>query len=493
MTNSTKKIAVVGAGLAGLAVAVRLKHLGFQVTVFEKQATYGGKIFEFTQHGYRFDKGPSLFTEPWELEQLFSAVNDDASKYFSFKKIDTACHYFFSDRTTLRFSGNLDNLKNEVENKISAEDARHVVSYLADSKKTYERIGTFFISQKAFTWRDIFKKELLLRYPWFLSSRMTKSLHAFNSGRFKNDKLVKIFDRFGTYNGSNPYQMSGIYSTIPHLEHNTGTWFPDRGMRDIVDSVYKLAVKNGVEFRFNQQIQEVALHGDFYTLVSDKTEKFNGVVCAIDHLVFYRDLLKDDVQFRKFEKQERSSSGLVFYWGIKRKFKELHLHNIMFSEDYQKEFDQIFKDKKIPEDPTVYIHISSVANETDAPTGCQNWFVMINTPAGIFLNESEISAVKNKLLEKIAFHLGEDIRPYIETESYWTAKDLEIETGSFQGALYGASSNHKLAAIKRHKNTIKKYPRIYFCGGTVHPGGGIPLVLRSARIVSEIIQHDTTI
>ncbi|MBK7129106.1 MAG: phytoene desaturase [Crocinitomicaceae bacterium] len=493
MTNSKQKIAVIGAGLAGLAVAIRLRHQGFHVIVFEKQATHGGKLAEFTQHGYRFDKGPSLFTEPWELEELFSAVKEESSKFFSFKKIETACHYFFPDRTILRFSGNQKELKDEIETKISSEAALNVLSYLADSKKTYERIGTFFISQKAFTLRDIFKKELLVRYPWFLSSRMTKSLHAFNHGRLKNDKLVKIFDRFGTYNGSNPFQMSGIYSTIPHLEHNTGTWFPDRGMRDIVDSVYKLAVKNGVEFRFNQKIQDINFKDNSYTIVSDQSEKYNAVVCAIDHLAFYRDLLKDKALFKKYEEQERSSSGLVFYWGIKKQFKQLHLHNIMFSEDYKKEFEQIFCDKKIPDDPTVYVHISSVVNESDAPRGCQNWFVMINTPAGIFPNESEILAIKNRIFHKLTIHLGEDIAPYVETESYWTAKNLEIETGAFQGALYGASSNHKLAAIKRHKNTIKKYPRLYFCGGTVHPGGGIPLVLRSARIVSEIIQQDASI
>jgi phytoene dehydrogenase-like protein len=166
------------------------------------------------------------------------------------------------------------------------------------------------------------------------------------------------------------------------------------------------------------------------------------------------------------------------------------LHSIFFSTDYKREFSEIFGSKSFPSEPTIYVHISSAANPADAPEGCQNWFVMLNMPSGMVPDASQKNVLRQLVLRRIAQQLGIPLEEHILYEKMWDASGIEQETGSQGGALYGASSNGKLAALKRHGNNNKRYPNLYFCGGTVHPGGGIPLVLRSARIVQQLIARE---
>lgn len=492
MNNSDKKtVFVIGAGLAGIAVSIRLRKAGFHVVVIEKNSSYGGKLDEFSEQGFRFDKGPSLFTSPESVDELFQLCDKNPRDYFSYKTHPVSCSYYFKDKTVLHFSTDKQKLKEELTSKLGAESAYKTLTYLERSKETYQKIGEFFIDRPQAGLKDIFRKELLIRYPHFLTSKLRKTLHQYNLTNLREEKLIQVFDRYATYNGSSPFKMSGLYSMVPHLEQNTGTYFPEKGMRSIVSSLYKLAVEEGVEFRFEQKIQKLEKSNNGFELtVNDQKFAADKVVCAIDHLAFYRDILSDSKLFNYYSKYERSTSGFVFYWGIKKGIQEAGLHNIFFSGNYKKEFEELFKEKKLPDDPTIYLHVSSVINKEDSPDGAQNWFVMINTPAGYVPDSNEISQIREKIAERIKMQFGISVLSEIVVEKYWSAKEIEIETGSLAGALYGASSNGKISALKRHGNRIKKYPGLYFCGGTVHPGGGIPLVLKSAKIVSELIGHE---
>lgn len=488
--KAEKHIAVIGAGLAGLATAIRLRKKGFRVTVFERNATYGGKLAAFTAGSFRWDKGPSLFTSPEQVDELFTLCEKNPGDYFRYLRHEKSCTYFFKDKSVVTFSGDHQKLKEELTQRFNAEVAYKALTYLDRSEETYKRIGDFFIDNPPVGLKDLFRKDLIIRYPHFLTAKLRKTLHQYNHASLKEPKLVQIFDRFGTYNGSNPFKMSGLYSMIPHLEGNTGTYFPERGMRDIADAVYELALSAGVQFRFDTHLDTVRMIDLGYQLAGTfGTVNADTVVCAMDHLPFYRDLLHDEKLFNHYSKQERSSSGLVFYWGIKEAIPELGLHNIFFSENYREEFEQIFKEKKLPDDPTIYIHISSVVNPQDAPEGGQNWFVMVNTPAGVTPSREAEDRIKAHVFERIWHQFGVDLQARLVCERSWNASSIEAETGSYLGALYGASSNGKLAALKRHGNVSKKYPNLYFVGGTVHPGGGIPLVLKSAKIVSELIER----
>ena len=202
----------------------------------------------------------------------------------------------------------------------------------------------------------------------------------------------------------------------------------------------------------------------------------------------YKTILRKQKQPKLLLDQPKSSSALIFYWGIKGTFPELGLHNILFSDDYQTEFEHIFKKGSIYHDPTVYINITSVYKQDDAPEGCMNWFTMINVPNNQGQNwDALIAAARKSILEKVNRILKTNLEQLIEVEEILDPRTIESKTSSAQGALYGNSSNNKFAAFLRHSNFSSDIKNLYFCGGSVHPGGGIPLSLLSAKIMTEMI------
>lgn len=481
-------VIVIGAGLAGIAVALRLKKAGFSVLVLEKAETHGGKLGEYKWENYRWDKGPSLFTLPEQVDELFELYDKNPREHFSYVKIDDVCHYYFSDGSDFLFHSNPEERKKAIREHFSENDGKALIDYLEESGKTYEKIGDIFIDKPKFGLKNIFDKELLTRYPQLLSRKVIRSLDQHNERRFDNANLKQLFNRYGTYNGSDPYKMSGLYSMIAHLELNCGTFFPTKGMRHIVDALYDLAVEVGVEFSFDaHDIEATALSKGYAVTYEGNNIMAERLVSAIDCVTFYKSVLSDQNLANKYAVKERSSSALIFYWAVEKVIPELKLHNLFFSEDYKAEFAQIFDQKIMPEEPTIYLHVSSVVNAEDAPENGQNWFLMVNTPAGLVPSEEQKNQVRSFILRTIQAKFGVDIQPHLKYEVNWDSEGIERDTGSYMGALYGASSNAKMAALTRHGNDSKKYKGLYFCGGTVHPGGGIPLVLKSSKIVAELI------
>lgn len=216
------------------------------------------------------------------------------------------------------------------------------------------------------------------------------------------------------------------------------------------------------------------------------------VVSNVDVYFTYLRLLNDQLTAKKILKQERSSSALIFYWGIKKEFRQLGLHNIFFSQSYEKEFDHIFRLKKLYEDPTVYINITSKCEPgKQAPEGKENWFVMMNVPANMGQDwDSFRENSRSNILQKLSRMLDTDIASLIETEEVLDPVLIESKTGSYQGSLYGTSSNSRMAAFMRHPNFSGQIDGLYFVGGSVHPGGGIPLCLKSAKIMADIVYAD---
>jgi phytoene dehydrogenase-like protein len=210
------------------------------------------------------------------------------------------------------------------------------------------------------------------------------------------------------------------------------------------------------------------------------------VIANCDAKVVYQKLLNETLP-PKIKNAENSSSALIFYWGIKKTFPELDVHNIFFSADYKNEFNHIFNLKSLCDDPTVYINITSKKIKTDAPSYGENWFVMINAPYNQGQSWEELRAqAKKNILQKLSKMLNEDIGDLIEVEDYLDPIRIENRTSSDKGSLYGSSSNNRFSAFFRQANFSSKINNLYFCGGSVHPGGGIPLCLLSAQIVNKI-------
>jgi phytoene desaturase len=245
-----------------------------------------------------------------------------------------------------------------------------------------------------------------------------------------------------------------------------------------------------VNFHFGNVVDEIVQDGGKVKgiKVADAFVQADVVISNIDIWFTYTRLLKDQPGPKNVLKQERSSSALIFYWGINKEFPGLDLHNIFFSEHYEEEFNAIWKRKEIHPDPTIYINVTSKLKKDDAPRGCENWFVMINVPANSGQDWNRLVAEARKhVLLKLSRNLGEDVSSLISCERILDPISIEQNTGSYQGSLYGSSSNSQFSAFLRHANFSSKVKGLYFTGGSVHPGGGIPLALLSAKIVSDLL------
>ena len=218
---------IIGAGLAGLATAIRLRKRGDSVLVIEKNKKVGGKLDAFEWNGFRFDKGPSLFTQPELIDELFELCGKDPKEHFTYKKVDESCRYFFEDER-LDLFGSKELRKKSLTGKLSDKEIDTLENYLSEVSESNDFIGDFFLSNPKPGLKDVFKRELLVRYPEFLKFKFRTTLNKYNKKKLQSEKLMKIFNRYGTYNGSNPFQMSGLYSMISHLENNHGTFFPEK-------------------------------------------------------------------------------------------------------------------------------------------------------------------------------------------------------------------------------------------------------------------------
>jgi phytoene desaturase len=488
---SSKKAVVIGAGIAGIATAIRLAVEGYAVEVFEANATAGGKLGEVKQDNFRFDAGPSLLTMPQYIDELFELAGKTSSQYFQYQKLNVICKYFYEDGTKLTAYADEDKFEKE-RTTVIGEPASSSKNQIANSEQIYELTNPVFLERAFSGFKTLFTKEGFEALINLKKLDTGRTMHQANQGFFKDDRLVQFYDRYATYNGSNPYTAPATLNVIPHLEQHYGAYFPKDGMYSIVSSLVNLAIVVGVKFHYNSPVQEIVLNGKLATGIKVNGEVINAdlVVSNMDIWFTYNKLLKNYPKFhpKKVLQQERSSSALVFYWGINKKFSKLDLHNIFFSADYKAEFDYIWKEKSIYQDPTVYINISSKLNSKDAPPGCENWFAMINVPSNTGQDwDMLIAEARKNILAKLSSLLNENVGKLIITESVLDPRAIENKTSSYQGSIYGNSSNSKYAAFMRHANKSAQIKDLYFCGGSVHPGGGIPLCLLSAKIVSEEI------
>lgn len=484
-----KQVAVIGAGIAGIAVSIRLQHAGFDVTVYERNAYPGGKLSEINLNGYRFDAGPSLFTMPNFVEELFSLVGCKTSDYFEYIKKDIVCEYFFADQTRFTAYADKDQYMKEAEQKFDI-DPNKLSTYFEQSRLKYDLTSPLFLEKSLHKLTTFLSIGTIKAITFIHKLSLFDTLHDVNQSFFDNPKLVQLFNRYATYNGSSPYMTPGIMSLIPHLEQHYGTFFPKGGMISITNSLVNLAESLGVKFKYGVNVDSISVKANTANgvVVDSQFEAADIVVSNMDIVPTYRKLLPNQLQPEKILQQERSSSALIFYWGIQHVFPELNLHNIFFSENYQAEFEAIFEQKNVVDDITVYVHISSKDEPSDAPSGCENWFVMVNVPSNTGQDWDEIiQRTRTNIIKRISSQLNVNLEEFITCESMLDPRSIEFKTQSFQGALYGAASNDRYAAFLRHPNFSRTINNIYFCGGSVHPGGGIPLCLLSAKITSDLI------
>ncbi|MFO8079571.1 MAG: phytoene desaturase family protein, partial [Armatimonadota bacterium] len=322
-----------------------------------------------------------------------------------------------------------------------------------------------------------------------------RTMHEANASFFTDPRVRQLFDRRATYAGSSPYLAPATLNVIQHVDYAMGGFVVEGGVRSLARALVRLAEKRGVRLHLDTPVEGILTDSGGVNGVAVEGERlaFDAVVSNADVNVTYRDLLGDTRSrpARRYANLEPSSSAVVFYWGVRGSHPRLDVHNILFSADYRAEFEDLFVNHTCPRDPTIYIYLSCRYVPDDAPEGCENWFVMINAPHDRGQDwAAEVDRTRETLLRRLRERLGVDIEPRIEEEAVLDPPELQRRTASRHGSIYGISSNSQWAAFQRQRNRSRHHRGLYFCGGSAHPGGGMPLVMLSGKMAAEHVRED---
>jgi phytoene desaturase len=498
----TTPILILGAGIGGLSAAIHLAASGYNVTVLEQNPAVGGKMAEVTENGFRWDTGPSVITMRGVFEDLFRAAGRRLEDYLTLLPVEPLTRYFWpgDGRATSRHGTSLDLSRDLTRTaaQISALEPRDLEGYLdflAEAARLHRITGPVFTYGPPPSLESL--KRVTLKDA--LSVDVVRTLQQSIERRIHHPRLRQLLGRFATYVGASPYLAPATLGVIAHVELTEGVWYPQGGIYQIARAYEKLALELGVEIRLNARIREICTHGQQVSaVILDNGEILPAqtVLSNLDVTTTYGLIQSEQARLRRASlmKRDVSCSGMVLLLGVEGTFPELAHHNIFFSSDYRREFEQIFSQRVLPDDPTLYLCITCKTDPSHAPAGCENWFVMVNAPA-LPLNplpegREETNKVTEMLLDRLA-RVGLDVRNRIRSQRLLTPLDIQKNTGAFRGALYGVSFNDRFAPFKRPHNR-SEIKGLYFAGGTTHPGGGVPMVTLSGKLAAELIMRDST-
>lgn len=486
-----KKTVICGAGIGGLVTAIRLADKGMPVEIYEKNFYAGGKMGEFRKDGFRFDTGPSVISMPEIIEELFKDIGREMLDYIEFIKPEVSCKYFWEDGTVYNSYNDKTRLDNELKKLFSENEMRNFSRFLEYGRNFFELYSDIF-GKEEFNVRNYLSKKYLANFTKFVSGR---SINDVSNKFFRNVKIKQIINRYATFTGSSPYLIPQFFSIIPYAEFEFGTYSVKEGMYGLASALENICKEYGIEINYGHELVKVVSEGKKIIKLTFKDKDNNLTdVSGFDNVVSNFTNLKELTGKNYFENTDWSSSGFIILLGMNREFREMSEHNVLFSEDYETEYIDIFE-KKIPaNDMTVYISVSSKLNKEDAPSGCENWFVFVNAPHlsdKHEWNEKSKEEYFNKVLNKLDrfIYLFEDsIKNHIMFSEIFSPLEFKDKFNCEFGTIYGLSSNSIYTLMKRIKNKSSIYSNLYFTGGNTNPGGGVPLCFISAKSVSGMIK-----
>ena len=477
-------VVVIGGGVGGLTAAIRLRVAGHAVTIVERNPAVGGKLAVFERDGFIFDVGPSLVTLPHVFDEVFRLAGTSLDEQVAMVRLDPQFRYWWRDGSRLVVPDDPEETAAEFE-AFAAGAGEQWREFDANGRTIWDVAErTFFAGPMS---GPVSLLERMESPSDLLDIDPLRTLRRAARETFDDDHLRQWAGRYATYSGSSPAQAPATLACIPHVESRFGCWYPMGGLGALRAALEQVATDCGVEIRTSTEVVAITSTPDRVTGVEldDGTHLDAPIVVAnVDARHLYDDLLPDQAAAKKVRRARRSTSGFVLCIGVRGQTDSIGHHNVWFSGDAYQEFRAIDAGQ-LADDPTIYGCVSSTTDPTQAPEGDENWFLLVNTPPGI---DVDASAYRDLVLERLAAH-GVDLRRRMRFCAHMTPADIEHNYRSPGGAIYGTSSNGKRAAFVRPSNRGAK-PGLYLVGGSSHPGGGLPLVATSGKIVADLIADD---
>jgi phytoene desaturase len=494
--SSVKKVVIIGAGMGGLATALRLADQGFEVTVCEKQPRPGGRSNVLEENGFRMDMGPTILVMKEAFEDTYHAIGEDINERLDFVQLDPNYRVYYHDDTHLDLYSNMAMLAQEVE-KIEGGAAEDLFSFLGSSAKKYA-LGMNFVDRNYNRITDLANFKSLQQ---MISTQSHQNLYRQVSRFFNgNDKLAKAFSFHSMFLGLSPFDALAMYSLITYADLALGMWFPKGGIYRIVEDMVSLAEERGVVIRTSAPVEEIQIKGGKVSgvrLESGEQIEADIVVSNADLPYTYRNLINGNVpkeySSRRLERMSYACSGYILYLGVDRSYPQMRHQSLYFSEDYKANLEAIFHQKTLPEEPSFHLSIPTATDPSLAPEGHSAIYVlapMPNLSAKIDWDQAA-PIVRNQLLDQLESIIDPRLREHIVWEREYRPIDWETDVNAALGTAFGSFSHGIMqSAYFRPHNHSKTINGLYFVGQSTYPGIGMPMVHISAKLVSERILEE---
>ncbi|MFW9954145.1 MAG: phytoene desaturase family protein [Candidatus Thorarchaeota archaeon] len=484
---------VIGGGIGGLAAAIRMQAAGSNVTLLEKRHQLGGRASVFKRKGYTFDTGPTIITPPFLLDDLFSAAGRKRSDYFDMVQISPKYRLYFSDGSHMDYAGHDENIQ-EIE-RLNSNDVKGYEKFMRRIKPIYE-LGFEKFGSQAF------------ETPWSMAKvapqgvwhKAYKSVYGMVSSYLKDDRMRIALSFNPLFIGGNPFAATAIYCLITYIEEKHGVWWVRGGTHKFIEAMERLLKELGGKVELNSEVNRINVsegkHVKGVETAAGKTYDADLVIANSDIATTYTKMI--DSQYRRrnsnrrYRRSKYSMSLFMTYMGVKKQFPEMQHHSIVFGPRYKGLLDDIFKKHVIPDDFSTYLHIPTRTDPELAPEGCETMYAC--TPVSNLDSGTDWEEKKESFRDHIFETLDRSVLPglvdNIEVSSVFTPADYAKEFDSYKGAAFSLQPILLQSGWFRPHNRSKDIKGLYFAGAGTHPGAGVPSVVMSADITTQLIFRD---
>lgn len=484
-----KKVAILGSGISSLSAACFLAKDGYDVTIFEKNETIGGRARQFKEKGFVFDMGPSWYWMPDVFEHFFKQFGKSSSDFYDLKRLDPSYRIFWEDESQTDIPAQMEDLKKLFES-MEPGSAKHLDHFLKEAEYKYEVGMHDLVHKPSLSWTEFADVRIL---KGLFSMHLLKSFAAYIRKYFKHPKLLSILEFPVLFLGAMPKDTPALYSLMNYADLSLGTWYPMGGMFNIIEAFEKIARENGVKFQLNAEVQGFhKANGHVIGLQTSRGDFAADIVVSGADYAHTEKILHDKANYNTeyWDKRIMAPSCLLYYVGIDRKVDGLKHHNLFFDAPFDPHAEEIYKDPKWPSNPLFYVCCPSKTDPSVAPEGSENLFMLIPLAPNLEDNEAMRQHYFDVLLKRIEQHTGVDIKPNIVYQRSYCIDDFKKDYHAFKGNAYGLANTLRQTAILKPRLKNKNLKNFYYTGQLTVPGPGVPPSIISGEVVAKEIKKD---